>query len=116
MITLPWPHKDLSPNVRIHWTKRAKAVGAYRRECMVLARIAGLSVDWDGWIYLWATFYPPDRRRYDDDGIFSRFKAGRDGLADALGIDDHRFCYRPRLCREARKGGAVVVSLTQWER
>ncbi|ALR06638.2 hypothetical protein XFHB_07055 [Xylella fastidiosa] len=25
-LTLPWPSKDLSPNARVHWTRRSKAV------------------------------------------------------------------------------------------
>lgn len=109
---LPWPPKELSPNARLHWAKKAKAVKAYRQECMVLARNAGLSVTWPGPVHLWVTFYRPDRRRYDDDGIFSRFKAGRDGLADALAIDDIRFVYHPYLHDEVRKGGEVVVVIT----
>ena len=37
------------------------------------------------------TFYPPDRRHRDDDNMLAAMKAGRDGLADALGVNDHKF-------------------------
>ncbi|MNG13298.1 hypothetical protein D3C84_969700 [compost metagenome] len=37
------------------------------------------------------TFCPPNRRAYDDDNLLARFKAGRDGIADGLGIDDKNF-------------------------
>lgn len=111
-IVFPWPPPQLSPNARLHWSKKAKAVKAYRIACMVLARNAGVKAGWEGKIHLWVNFYPPDRRRYDDDGIFSRFKAGRDGIADAMGVDDHRFCYRPFLSDEVRPGGEVVVTIT----
>ena len=111
-VTFPFPPKELSPNSRLHWAKRAKAVKSYRQECMIIARNAGLRVDWPGQVHLWVTFFRPNRRRYDDDGLFSRFKAGRDGIADALGIDDNRFLYRPYLHDEVRPGGEVVVALT----
>lgn len=57
-------------------------------------------------------FYPPDKRRRDDDGLLSSMKAARDGIADALGIDDHRFVSHPYVKEEVRKGGAVVVRIT----
>jgi len=50
---------------------------------------AGLVVD--GRIKMKITFYPPDRKRRDDDNMIASFKAARDGLADALGVDDRRF-------------------------
>lgn len=112
-ITLPWPSPKLSPNARLHWSKKAKAVKAYRQECMVLARNAGLKTDWDGPIHLWVTFYPPDRRRRDADNVYASIKALLDGLADALRVNDHRFRYRPFLHDEVRPGGEVVVTITE---
>lgn len=111
-ITLPWPPKELSPNARIHWAKKAKASRAYRNECFMLARVAGIEAKWDGPIHLWVTFYPPDRRRRDDDNVYASFKAGRDALAEAMGIDDNRFRYRPFLHDKVRTGGEVVISIT----
>ena len=35
---------------------------------------------------LYLTFYPPDKRKRDDDNMISSFKAGRDGIAQALGL------------------------------
>ncbi len=37
-------------------------------------------------------FYPPDRRKRDDDNLIRCMKPYRDGIADALGVDDH--CFR----------------------
>ena len=31
-ITLPWPHKGLSPNARLHWAAKAKLVKAAREQ------------------------------------------------------------------------------------
>jgi crossover junction endodeoxyribonuclease RusA len=106
----------LSPNFkrRKHWSAYRKPAAAYRAHC------AWLIVHWliqnrlsadKGALKLEAiTFYPPDRRRRDDDGIIGSFKAGRDGIADALGVDDHVF--RPAYhFAEPVKGGLVVVSI-----
>lgn len=56
------------------------------------------------------TFFPPDRRKRDDDGMIGAFKNGRDGVADALGSDDHKF--RPTYCfGEPVKGGRIEVTI-----
>lgn len=110
-VTLPWPPKDLSPNSRIHWSRRSKAAKAYRRACHVLTLEAGIrGVDWTGDIHLWIDFYPPDRRHRDDDNMIAAFKAGRDGMADAMGLDDKRFRIHPYVKDEI--GGMVKIRIT----
>lgn len=89
-VTLPWPPKALSPNARVHWSVKAKAAKAYRHACFVLAKEAKLKAS-PGRVSLSLKFYPPDRRARDDDNIIAAFKSGRDGLADALGINDKDF-------------------------
>jgi len=115
IIELPWPPKELSQNARIHWTKRARFVKEYRSTCFLLTKILWFKIDWEGPIHLFIDFYPPDSRRYDDDGITGRFKAGRDGIADALGVDDNRFRQHPylHLGSDAVKGGKVVVRIAK---
>jgi len=111
-IKLPWPPKECSPNARGHWSKRAKAAKAYRNECAYEALAWGahkLNLP-DGPIGLELAFYPPDRRKRDDDNIIASFKAGRDGLADALGIDDNRFLAIYRVDKQT--GGFVVVTIS----
>lgn len=56
------------------------------------------------------SFFPPDRRRRDDDGCIGAWKHGRDGMADAFGLDDHAFRPEYRFC-EPIKGGKVVVEV-----
>ena len=87
-ITLPWPPKELSPNSRTHWRKSAPIRAAYRKACYVLTKQAGAVIDWDGDIHVWIDFYPPDRRARDDDNMIHAFKSGRDGMADAMGVND----------------------------
>lgn len=114
-IILPWPNKDLSPNSRVHWAKRAKAAKSAR----FFARATALAAGWgglklpDGRVDLWIRFYPPTRRRPDDDNMLSRFKPSRDGIADALGIDDRRFVSHPYVEDEPFPNGKIVVKIQE---
>ena len=85
-VTLPWPPKDLNPNVRLHWSKKAKAAAMYRNACHALTLEAGLrGIPWEGDVHVWIDFYPPDKRHRDDDNMIAAFKSGRDGVAEAGG-------------------------------
>jgi crossover junction endodeoxyribonuclease RusA len=90
-VILPFPPADLNPNARGHWSKKSRAAKTYRRECWVLALAAKLTAPKDGPIRLHLDFFPPDRQSRDDDNAIASFKAGRDGIADALKADDSRF-------------------------
>ena len=109
-VELPWPPAELNPNKRLHWSVKRKHVATYRSQCAWLAKQARLAVHWDGDVHVWIDFFPPDKRRRDDDNLVAAFKAGRDGLADALGIDDARFRIHPYL--HTSVAGKVVVRLT----
>lgn len=113
MIELPWPPKELSPNARIHWARRSKIAAKYRADCHVLCRQSGAKAP-EGRILLSIEFVPPDKRRRDDDNCLAAFKSGRDGLADALGIDDSRFVTQLWLSDKTTKGGAVRVGIQQF--
>ncbi len=111
-ITLSWPHADLSPNARVHWGQKSRAVKAYRRE-------AGLALRCEfkgkpGWTRaaIEMVFCPPnDGRRRDRDNLIASMKAATDGLADALGIDDSLFDITYRM-GEPVKAGAVHVTVS----
>ncbi|MCU9528752.1 RusA family crossover junction endodeoxyribonuclease [Pseudomonas mosselii] len=109
-LTLPWPPAACSPNARVHWSRKSKAAKTYRYACFLLARQAGIQAP-KGDALLMLEFVPPDRRRRDDDNLLAMFKAGRDGLADALGIDDNVFATQIRVSKETIKGGAVRVRI-----
>lgn len=105
IITLPWPPKELTPNAkrRKHWRVYQPIAKRYRADCALLAKAARVSG-----VITSITFCPPDRRRRDDDGMIGAFKAGRDGVADALGCDDHTF--RPSYhFSDPVPGGQIVV-------
>ena len=111
-LTLPWPPKILSPNARSHWAPKAKAKKAYRQIGYLLACNSKRQA-WVGDLRVWLTFAPPSRRHFDHDGLISRMKAGFDGIADALGIDDNRFrIERPEIVAPV-KGGQVRVRIEQ---
>ncbi len=109
-VCLPWPPKELSPNARTHWATKARIAKRYRTTCHILAKQARL-VTHEGTLDVVVTFFPPDRRHRDDDNCTGAFKPGRDGVADALGVDDSRFRSRPDLRSEPVKGGKVWLTI-----
>ena len=63
-----------------------------------------------GPIRMTITFVPPDRRHRDDDNMIASLKSARDGIADALGVNDRRF--RPNyVFAEPEKPGRVEVEI-----
>lgn len=99
IVILPWPNVKLTPNAkrRKHWRTYCGAIQSDRRTGYLMTA-AALSLDarqrlaeGEGHIPVEIRFSPPDRRRRDDDGMIGAFKHMRDGIADALGVDDHRF-------------------------
>lgn len=117
-VRLPWPPRECHPNSRARWAKKAKAVKAYREACAWEMRAQTTPGFREALIQcericLWLKFFPPDRRHRDDDNILASFKAGRDGLADALGIDDRRFQSLPFIADERRKYGQVEVRFSE---
>lgn len=111
ILVLPWPPKGLSPNDRIHWAKKAKITKAYRNISRVLTMQAGLVAPTTERILLVMEFVPPDRRARDDDNLIASCKGLRDGIADALGIDDKRFVTQFSLSGDVARGGMVLVRL-----
>ena len=119
-VVLPWPDKRLTPNAkrRKHWRAYQPFAKADREIGQVLTCVAlplsakKIIAGQPGKIPMLVTFYPPDRRRRDDDGMISAFKHLRDGVADALGVDDHRF--RPTYhFAEPEKPGRVEVRFVE---
>ncbi|MBX9754799.1 MAG: endodeoxyribonuclease RusA [Pseudomonadaceae bacterium] len=110
MIVLPWPPKELSPNARCHWRKSAPIRAKYRADCYLLCKASGIKAP-EGKILWVVEFFPPDRRAYDDDNLLARTKALRDGVAEALGVDDRRFVTQFSVSDQVVKGGAVHVHI-----
>ena len=109
-LELLWPPKELNPNHKVHWSKRAAAVKAYRLDCYWCAKANRPSNKRKGFLLDFkVTFHPPDKRKRDRDNMIAAFKAGQDGMADAWGIDDSEFIITYAV-GEPVKHGKVVVS------
>lgn len=111
-VVFPWPQSQLNPNVRLHWAIKHKAKKVYRQACYLLTRQVMQKNCWEvpdtRVIKLTISFYPPDARRRDDDNMIGSFKSGRDGMADALGVNDFRFDPDYKFYRDDHRGCVVV--------
>ena len=109
VIRLSWPERDAHPNVRVHWSRRAKANKAMRKSAFYLTKAANAAVAKNCDIPVSITFFPPDRRSRDRDNLLSNCKAYLDGIADALGVNDSRFV--PTIRMAEKIGGYVEVQI-----
>lgn len=112
-VKLPWPNRLLHPNARPHWAAKARATKAARSTAwaITLEALKGVKLDWRAAKLHWV-FHPKTAHAVDDDGAESSCKSYRDGIADALGIDDANF----KATREIGppiKGGAVIVQIEE---
>lgn len=109
-IELPWPARALHPNARVHWSVKAKATKAARRDAAWAGMAAGIrSIKADA-LRVTAIFHPPDNRRRDADNMLASLKPSFDGIADVCGVDDSRWEIAIKR-GEAVKDGKVVVEI-----
>lgn len=109
-IILPWPDRRLSPNARVNW--RAKVSPKQRARITAGWATVSAKRGWqapDGPIPVSVAFYPPDARRRDDDNAIGAFKHARDGIADALGVDDSRFVMSYHFLPPEKPGKVIVT-------
>ena len=117
-VVLGWPPTDLSPNARKHWAQVARAKKQYRKDCYSvskeqLKKYKGATENIPEKLVLEMTFIPPDRRSYDRDNLVARMKAGIDGLADALRINDKQFNTVISTMDQDYLGGFVRIRILQ---
>lgn len=102
-------------NLREHWSKRAKRAKAHRKDAWLhtMAAVRGPML---GRIHEHGAVIEMTRiapRALDSDNLASAFKALRDGVADALGIDDGdarlEWRYSQRKGAARHKVGGVTV-------
>lgn len=106
IVTLPWPPKELSVNSRVHFRERAKHTKVYRESAYWLTRKAFVASLPDT-ILIAITWHPPDRRRYDLDGLLSRSKCQIDGFSDAIERNDYDFAFQIRRGDPVPNGSVV---------
>lgn len=114
-ITLPFPSRFLSPNARVHWTKKSNEAKRHRKAAwaITLEALKGGKPDWKA-TKLTLVFHPPDNRHYDADNLLARSKSQIDGIADALGMNDNGFRFAFSV-GEPIKVGAVIVTIEEAE-
>jgi crossover junction endodeoxyribonuclease RusA len=112
MIDLPWPSSELSQNARTHHAVKARAVKKSRNDAFWLTKAVndGSLKDAET-LRVTFEFCPPDYRKRDLDNAFGCCKAARDGIAEAIGIDDSKWNEITILRGPVEKGGRVIVTL-----
>lgn len=98
LIELGWPAKALSPNYRSHshWP-RTNAIKKARLEGFRATKAALRGAVYrheGGRLAFVITAYPPTTHARDDDNLLASLKGHRDGIADALKVDDALFDQR----------------------
>lgn len=107
-----WPASVLSPNSREHWAKRARVKKEQRLEWYALAMSERMRAPREGKIAVRLEFVAGDRRPRDADNLLASCKAGLDGLADALGVNDSRFRITFDMAEPVKGGACVKVSVS----
>lgn len=116
-VILPWFPKECSPNARVHHMVLARAKASYMDLCFQETKAQKMQApDFKPMVHV--EFYPPNKRRRDLDNCLASLKAGIDGMAKAIGIDDCHFTeYRlfMKSGSHVRGKGYVVVTLLSQE-
>ena len=115
-ITLPWPHKGLSPNARKHWRAKASLVKEARLEGALIVKNKSLSAgaDYQGKLQATLLFSPPDNAYRDLDNMVASMKAYIDGVCDALAINDRQITKQVAEKSKKCAGGKVVLTLEKY--
>jgi crossover junction endodeoxyribonuclease RusA len=112
-ITLSLPPKELSPNARVHWSKRSKLVKRCRMASFIVGRGIKPPKPFER-ASIQYTFYWPDKRSHDDDNAVASCKAYRDGLADAgIVADDAKFTTLPAVMRYDKTNPRLEIEVTE---
>ncbi len=92
VLRLPWPPRELSPNVKVHWGTKKRATDLYKAECFVAIRdVIGHAERPEPLQEATAkvVFVVPDRRRRDIDNAMASIKPAFDAMVTAgLLVDD----------------------------
>ncbi len=120
-VTLPLPHRALSPNARVHWREKATATKAYRALASTSGReqiIGQANAGRHEWRWksatAQATFFHTQNRRRDRDNLLASLKAAFDGIADAgIVADDSGITHLPVQCKIDKDSPRVEITITR---
>jgi hypothetical protein len=119
-IRLPWPAKSLWPNGRAHWGAKANATKKARADGMIAAVGAKVPRGRQCRYRLHIEARPKKLPQGggaapDTDNIVSACKAYRDGIADAMGVDDALFDVAPPVIGERVHNGQIIITVEAME-
>ena len=119
-VTIPGcPDPALSPNARVHWSRRMQATRDARIAACVVVRSTMVD-DWRPWparsyvvdaVIAWGA----GRKRMDPTNLSATLKGTLDGVADGMGVNDKHFAWGTVTQQRAEKGdraGWVKLTIT----
>ena len=116
-IELPFPAKELSPNTKCHWGKKAKAIKSTRWAAYLTSRQV-IALEQAKWLadyeklHLFIEYCSKSNRQHDGDNVISSCKAIFDGIADYLGVNDKKFVNHPPVFnREINDKIRITISI-----
>ena len=114
-ITIPMSiPPGLSPNARLHWAPRSRLVRQARETAYYATREAGRFYMRPPLTLHVAVAWESRRRAQDDDNVWAGLKSFRDGIADALGVDDkHMRCASLTQTVDPEKRGFIKVAIEE---
>ena len=124
-ITLPLPHKHLSPNARVHHMvkHRVKSTARLLAKLEAINAMTRAEMDQPGeWRWKWPAatvrclFYFRQNRRRDADNLLASMKTYFDGLTDSgLIDDDHGLTHLPVFVAKDGKNPRVEIQVMRNE-
>lgn len=116
ILTIPWPHKNLGQNSRVHWRTRHHLTALAKRDAFLLARQLPESqrkpITAAKALRMAVTLFPPAGRvRPDQDNTLAKLKAAIDGICQCCGVDDSRITETRIRWGDKLPGGCVRIEL-----
>lgn len=108
------PDRALSPNSRVHWRAKHSASRAQRNIAALAVAHSGVEftpVEGRSILVEYDVRWGRRRKKMDDDNLIAALKPMRDGIADALGVDDARWITMRVTQSTGHDQGEVVVRL-----
>ena len=124
-LTLPWPHRALSPNARVNLMQKARIFKREKYATMMLTKAALQKVGiekvtvkgglpdkkWRGGrVNIELICIPP----HDEDNLLANCKAILDGIAEGMQVNDNTFHFKEQDWLQAENPGHLIINIT-WE-